>query len=253
MKNKFVIISTCYNVSDWVSINIETLKYQSYKNFIAVYSNDNSKDNTKQKIINHIDNDSRFFCIDTTNGGSQYKAFFSAIEYLENNNLISDEDIIVEIDGDDWLSSVFVLEYLKNIYNSQKYWMTYGQYQIYPSGNLGGHYNMEISDEVDKQNLHRYYPFPYSHLKTYKYHLYKKIDKKDLIDPRTNDYFKYAFDHGLCIPMVEMAGKSRIYRCDDILYVLNRSEELKNEGKLKTSEQKETENLIRKGKVYKKL
>lgn len=251
--NKFVVISTCHNVSDWISINLEITKYQSYKNFIAVYANDNSTDNTKEIINQYIKDDKRFFCIDTVNGGSQYKAYFSAIDFLSQSNLISDEDIIVEVDGDDWLSSVFVLDYLNQIYNSKNCWMTYGQYQLYPTGNLGGHSQMEILDNVDKDNLHRYNPFPYSHLKTYKYHLLKKVNRQDLIDPRTNDYFKYAFDHGLCIPMVEMAGKSRIYRCEDILYTLNRSQELKNEGKVKTNEQKETEFLIRKGKVYNRL
>lgn len=215
--------------------------------------NDKSTDNTKEVITKSINNDSRFYCIDTVNGGSQYKAYFEGIDFLEKFNLINDEDIIVEIDGDDWLSSVFILQYLNQIYNDPNIWMTYGQYQIYPTGNLGGHFNMEISNEIDRTNSHRNYPFPYSHLKTYKYNLLKKVNRNDLIDPRTGDYFKYAFDHGLCIPMVEMAGKSRIFRCDDILYVLNRSQELQNEGKMKMNEQKETEMLIRKGKVYTRL
>lgn len=251
--NKFVIISTCHNVADWVSVNIEILKYQSHKNFIGLYVNDKSTDNTKEVITKSINNDSRFYCIDTINGGSQYKAYFEGIDFLQNNNLIKDDDIIVEIDGDDWLSSVFILQYLNQIYNNPNIWMTYGQYQIYPTGNLGGHFNMEISNEIDRTNSHRNYAFPYSHLKTYKYNLLKKVNRNDLLDPRTGDYFKYAFDHGLCIPMVEMAGKSRIHRCDDILYVLNRSQELQNEGKVKMNEQKETESLIRKGKVYTRL
>ena len=50
-----------------------------------------------------------------------------------------------------------------------------------------------------------------------------------------------------------MAGKKHIYRTNDILYVLNRSENLQNEGKVRVEEQKATEQRIRQSKVYEKL
>ena len=65
--------------------------------------------------------------------------------------------------------------------------MTYGQYQMYPKGNLGGHYDMNIDPEIDRKNDYRKYPFPFSHLKTFKYWLFNKIDRKDFIDSTTND------------------------------------------------------------------
>ena len=176
-----------------------------------------------------------------------------AIEYLENNNQINDEDVIVEVDGDDWLSSTFVLEYLNQIYQNKSVWMTYGQYQIWPSGELGGHYNMKISDYVDTQNSYRSYPFPYSHLKTYKYWLFNKINRDDLIDFETNELFSAAWDHVLCIPMVEMAGKKHIQRCEDVLYILNRHDNLQNEGSTRTDYQKYVELKCRQKKPYNRI
>jgi len=249
-ENKFIIITTSYNINKWLPINIITLKLQSYKNWRCVIIDDHSDDGSYNTAINLTKDDIRFSVIKTPKKRSgQGVATITAIDFIKPNT----EDILIEVDGDDWLSSTFVLEYLNQIYQNTNIWMTYGQYQMYPTGNVGGHWNMEINDQVDNENKHRQVPFPYSHLKTYKYWLYNKIDNCDLIDPETNNIFRSAWDHALCIPMVEMAGKDHIYRCNDILYILNRSDELKNESKDRIEEQKATELRIRAGKVYSRL
>ena len=252
MDNRFIIITTCYNVSPYIEHNITVNKFQSHNNALLIYVDDQSKDDTYNTLKKLTEKDERFLVLQNPNNGSQSKAYLYALKYLEENNLIFPEDIIVEIDGDDWLSSTFVLEYLNEIYQNGEIWMTYGQYQIWPSGKLGGHHSMEIKNEVNKLNHHRKYPFPYSHLKTYKYWLFNKIDKKDLIDPTTNELYSAAWDHVLCLPMVEMAGKDHIHKCEDVLYILNRHEELQNEGRFRVNEQKEVEFRCRQGKVYNK-
>jgi len=253
MDNRFVIITTCYNVEPYIRMNIHMNRFQSYKNALFVYVDDNSKDTTYSTLTHLGFADDRFLAIKNKDNGSQGKAFMYALNYLESNNLIQDEDIIVEVDGDDWLSSSFVLQYLNEVYQNEHIWMTFGQYQMWPTAQLGGHFQADIHPEVDKQNLHRQYDFPYSHLKTYKYWLLNKIEREDLIDPATGEIFAAAWDHALCLPMVEMAGKDRIFRCPEVLYVLNRDQELQNEGRLRTEEQKQTEQRIREGRVYQKL
>jgi glycosyltransferase involved in cell wall biosynthesis len=253
MDNRFVIITTCYNVEPYIRMNIHMNRFQSYKNALFIYVDDNSKDTTYSTLTHLGFADDRFLVIKNKDNGSQGKAFMYALNYLESNNLIQDEDIIVEVDGDDWLSSSFVLQYLNEVYQNEHIWMTFGQYQMWPTAQLGGHFQADIHPEVDKQNLHRQYDFPYSHLKTYKYWLLNKIEREDLIDPATGEIFAAAWDHALCLPMVEMAGKDHIFRCPEVLYVLNRDQELQNEGKLRTAEQKQTEQRIREGKVYQRL
>lgn len=254
MKNKFIMIITVHNNSKWLDINFQMNKFQSYKNFECVYIDDQSSDNSFEKLNALCEDDSRFHVIKSSSNLGQYNAFFEGIDYLKSNKLIHDDDIIVDLDGDDWVSSVFVLEYLNSIYTENlNIWMTYGQYQIYPSGNVGGHYTMDIPDIVDTYNSYRSYQFPVSHLKTYKYHLLNKVNRRDLIDTNTGKYYRHAFDHALCIPMVEMAGKSRIHKCNDILYILNRSDELENEGKFHVHSQKNVESKIRQLTPYNRI
>lgn len=244
-QNKFIIISTVYNKSKWISFNINSIKQQSYNNFITIYGYDKSKDNTRDIIEQNIKDDSRFILYDVPVQHSQINNFYSCLKYLKENNLIDPEDIIVEVDGDDWLLHPFVLQYLNQIYQNDNIWMTYGQYIEYPSGQVGGHYYMQIDDTVDKNNNYRNAPFPYSHLKTYKTWLLDKVPQEDLINPETNQYWSITADFAMCMPMVEMAGKDRIYRVEEPIYVYNTADDADNESKSRLYEQKRVEQLIR--------
>jgi len=166
-------------------------------------------------------------------------------KHLKEMGQIEPDDIIVEIDGDDWLLHPFVLQYLNQVYQNDNIWMTYGQYIHYPSGELGGHYHLHLDDLVDAQNSYRSNTFPYSHLKTYKAFLLDKVTDEDLIDPVTGKYFNAAADFALCMPLVEMAGKSRIFRVDEPLYVYNVSSDLESETNNRVELQKEIEQRIR--------
>lgn len=252
-QNRFIVITPCYNVEPYVQQNVCMNKFQTYKNVLYVYIDDNSKDTTYSTLKNLTEGDSRFLILQNTKGGSQAKTYMFGVEYLEENDLIEEDDVIVEVDGDDWLSSVFAFEYLNAIYQKESVWMTYGQYQKYPTGEVGGHYHQEINQAIDNANLHRIYAFPYSHLKTYKYWLFNKIDRKDLIDPQTGEYYSAAWDHVLCFPMVEMAGKEHTFMSEDILYILNRSEDLNNESKTRLDYQKSVEAAVRNLSPYSKL
>ena len=81
-----------------------------------------------------------------------------------------------------------------------------------------------------------------SHLKTFKYHLFKKINRTDLLD-NNGKHFTMAGDLALMLPMLEMAAfKSKFI--SDILYVYNRSNPI-NEDKVKHSLQLKIEKYIR--------
>lgn len=242
---RFIIIITSYNKEKWIGFNVNSIKQQSYGNFVAIYGYDKSSDNTRQVIEANIQGDSRFILYDNPVQESQLSNYFSCIHYLKANGILQDEDVIVELDADDWLLHPFVLQHLNDIYQNNDIWMTYGQYITYPNGEFGSHFYMHLDDEIDKHNAYRQAPFPYSHLKTYKMHLLDKVPAESLIDPETNRYFNITADFALCMPMVEMAGKARIYRVENPIYVYNVSEDADNESARRLEEQKHKESVIR--------
>jgi glycosyltransferase involved in cell wall biosynthesis len=244
-ENKFIIISTVYNKSKWVRFNVNSIKQQSYTNYTAVYGYDKSTDDTLEHLTNSIDSDSNFVIFENPNPGCFLNCFMGTYNYLKETGQIQPDDIIVEIDGDDWLLHPFVLQYLNQVYQNDNIWMTYGQYIHYPSGELGGHYNLHLDDTVDKTNSYRHHVFPYSHLKTYKAFLVDNITDADIIDPATGKYFNAAADFALCMPLVEMSGKSRIFRIDQPMYVYNISNDLESETNNRVNLQKQVEQRIR--------
>lgn len=177
----------------------------------------------------------------------------STYRHLKETGLVHPDDIIVEIDGDDWLLHPFVLQYLDQVYMNQGVWMTYGQYVHYPAGDVGGHFHLHLDDNVDATNSYRNSIFPYSHLKTYKAFLLDRVADEDLIDPTTGEYFNAAADFALCMPLVEMAGKSRIFRVEEPLYVYNTSTDLESETNNRVDLQKQVEQRIRQIKPKQRL
>lgn len=256
---RFIVITTCFNVRPWIESNLRASAMQSHQSALFVYVDDGSTDGTFEELQRFAAaNDSRFMVLrsdDISQRGSQGKAFLYAWNYLNQKGYIQPEDVIVEVDGDDWLFDERSLAYVAELYQNphQVVWMTYGQYQKWPSGELGGHFNMSLVDLVDWDNDYRRHPFPFSHLKTYKAWLLNKVDQRDLIDPRTGEPFSAAWDHALCLPMVEMAGKARIARASHVLYSLNRSPLLNNEGSTRLEYQKGTEQIIRSKRKYSRL
>jgi glycosyltransferase involved in cell wall biosynthesis len=245
IQNRFIVVSTCYNKGKWVGFNINSVKQQSHSNFIAIYGYDKSPDNTLEYIKDNIKDDSRFILFENPNPGCFLKNFYGCINYLKDNNLVDDEDVIVEVDGDDWLMHPFVFDYLNQVYQNPDTWMTYGQYIEYPKGNVGGHYNLELDPLIDTNNSYRTNIFPYSHLKTYKFKLLDKVPQESLINPQTGEYFTAAADFALTMPMVEMAGLKRIHRIPEPVYVYNLSEDADNESIHNIQSQKFQEQLIR--------
>ena len=60
LKNKFIVITTCYNVSPYIEHNITINKFQSYENVLFVYINDNSNDETYNTLKTLTNDDKRF-------------------------------------------------------------------------------------------------------------------------------------------------------------------------------------------------
>lgn len=251
MGNKFIILTPAYKVGKWVEMYACMLKFQTYKNFEVYFVDDASPDNTVELLSKAVDGDSRFHIhVNEERIGSPLGNIIKGFD-LANPK---DEDIIVNIDGDDWLSSVFVLDYINSVYTmNPDYWLTYGTAQLYPQGNLIGHVNIPMPDSISDTNSYKKYPFITSHLRTYKAGLFKKIDRSDFIDKRTGKIYQEASDLALMFPMLEMAGKDKMIRIEDPTYILNRENAL-NEANVNLQKQKETEFAIRtQQKVYERL
>lgn len=241
----FKVVIPVYNAEKWVHLCLRSLKRQSYKNFQCYIVDDLSTDNTYKIASNEIKNDERFFLLKPSQKGYPLGSLNFA---LENAN-IEDEDVVVILDGDDWFYSEKTLQIVKEMYDKTGCYLTYGSYVEYPSKKRGK-FSREVPKHIVENKLYRRSEWMTSHMRTFKYKLWKSIDKNDLKD-ENGRFYKKAGDLASTFCMLELAG-NKISYINDILYVYNRDNPL-NEDKVNHTEQLLAENKIRNSKVYETL
>lgn len=220
MLNNFLIVVPTYNSEKFIRRCLDSILNQDYKNFDIVVVDDYSFDGTAD-IINAYEVVALF---NTEHLGSSIANIKKGIKYLPGG----DNDIIVIIDGDDYLENNHVLSYLNKVY-TPNIWLTYGQY-ISLSGkfknicqplNAVNTTNFEGERTTISLNSSTYRKsrlWVTSHLKTFRRFLWDKIKDDDLRN-MDGEYFKTCCDVCTMFPMVEMAGDEHIKYIDKILYV----------------------------------
>lgn len=248
-QNKFIIILPMYNVGEWIGLALHTLRLQTYSNFFCVLLDDASIDDTYSIAHQAIQGDKRFELIQNSiRTGSQLGNGLKCLDHCK----LDGEEIVIFHDGDDWLTSTYVLDYLDKIYSFYDCWMTYGNWINYPHQETGDHMLIPIPDEVDNRiDGYRSFPFIFTHLRTSKAFLWKALNREDLRDPSTGEFFNSASDVAVQLPFIEMCRKEKAYCINEPLLSLNRSN-VENVANSRLSEQKKNESYIRSLKPYTK-
>tara|TARA_R110002012_G_scaffold64648_3_gene169842 strand:- start:842 stop:2452 length:1611 start_codon:yes stop_codon:yes gene_type:complete len=233
MNNKFKIIIPSYNNESWAQVNIESILEQDYKNYEVLYIDDCSTDNTKKSVETLINNDTKWSIV--TNDSNMKRGYnISPVNPNIQNFIDNDEDILVFVDGDDWLAESTVLSQLNNFYNKHKCWMSYGGYVDYPEltfpGGPHGWQNTRYSQHVHDTNSYRKDWWRASHLRTFKWWLYKKINDNDLRYSKTNKYYFHAEDLASSFPCLEMCPTNKIGVHDFVTYVFNNTPSNRERG-----------------------
>ncbi len=222
--NKFKIVIPSYNNEKWLEPNLASIINQTYKNYDVLYIDDCSTDDTFE-TVKHIVSDLPNWKVVRNETNMRRGYNLSPYNPLIIDFMDSDEDILLFVDGDDWLYDDYVLENISKLYDQYKYWMTYGKFICYPSGDIGNPQNTPYPDEVHNQNAYRKDMWRASHLRTFKWHLYKKIKREDLIFTETGEFYFHAEDLATSFPCLEMCPKNKIGVVDFLTYVYNVSQE----------------------------
>ena len=108
-KNKFKIIIPSYNNEKWAEYNVASILNQTYDNYDVLYIDDCSKDNTYNIVIDIAHSLSNWTVVrnnvNKRRGHNVSPYNNDIIKFIDN-----DEDILVFIDGDDWLFEDETLE-----------------------------------------------------------------------------------------------------------------------------------------------
>jgi len=218
--NRFHIIVPTYNSERFIAQCLQSAISQDYSNYQVILVDDCSTDHTLEIAdkypINIIHN--------IVHSGSAVANLKKAVTEIK-----SPDDIIVCLDGDDYLYDNKVLSHLDSVYHPDV-WLTYGQ-NISLSGKLD-RISMPLTDihtwkwggsrtiSLHTWEYRTYGLWHTSHLRTFRKGLFDRVKDEDL---RYSDgeYFRTCCDVCVMYPMIEMAGDKHIFYVDKILYVYN--------------------------------
>ena len=241
----FRVITPFYNTEGFIGRTLYSLKRQLNNNFVCYMIDDCSTDKSATVAGLSTAGDERFKLIQNMDKKYALQNIAETIDSIED---IDDEDIIILLDGDDWLPSCSTLSHLENVYNTDGCLMTYGSYVYAPYGKKGVEPS-EYPQHVIDNNSFRSDQWRASHLRTFKYKLWKELHHDDL--KNENGYYKVAYDQAIMLPLLEMAAERAVY-IPEVMHVYNRINPL-NVDKTKQEEQFQTAQEVRAKKPYQRL
>lgn len=226
IKNKFRMIIPAYNCERWINRCLWSVIHQDYlqdeynENYSAVLINDRSTDHTLDVVYRTMQEcgDHKFnfrFFNRIKNVGA-----LENIIYGIDTICFDDEDIIILLDGDDSLFSYDVVSHLNNVYQDPNVLLTYGQYINESHKRPGNNKPLTVSTRDYRSIFSGPMYWCTSHLRTFKYKIWKRIQDVDFRDWRGN-YFSVSWDMAIMYPLIEMAGNHRIRYIDKIMYLYN--------------------------------
>ncbi len=244
-RNIFVVIPS-YNNKDWYQKNLDSVFMQKYPHYHIIYIDDCSSDGTGELVERYIKNHrkkKRISLIRNKERNFALANIYGAMQLCTDDNAIA-----IVLDGDDWLKHDHVFSLINKVYDKYKIWMTYGQYEKYPTGKIGD--SRQLPEDIITTNSYRKYRWVTSHLRTYYNWLFKRIKKEDLL--YKGNFFPAIGDTAVMFPLLEMAGKKSKF-IPDIIYVYNKATPLNDKKVVPIEILSELAHIVRQKTPYQPL
>jgi glycosyltransferase involved in cell wall biosynthesis len=217
--SKFVITITTYNAEKYIARAIITALLQTYEDYEIIVIDDCSTDNTWSEICRVLYSSPQKKKVRAIRKNRTRVGVLA--NHYQMAQMCQDDEIIVNLDGDDQLAHEGVLNVLDTVYSDSNVWMTYGSF-AYDKQSRNPDPNADprgICSPFPPDRHDRTYFFVCSHLRTYKKWLFDRIRIEDL--KKDGDFYQLAMDHALMFPMIEMSGSTHARYIHDILYFYN--------------------------------
>ena len=241
----FRVVVPVRNAEKWIGKCLQSVVKQREQGlgFDCTVIDDASSDGTWDEIQKVVAKDFRF---KTIQNNVRSGSLFNICRTISNQSNRQPADVIVIVDGDDWLVHEDVFRTLRNEYMKGA-WMTYGSWRD-TSGKLAwmGAYPARVA----REGLHRTVPWAGSHLKTFKRFLFDQV-QPDAFKNDAGEWFTIGGDVALMIPMLEMARQRAVF-IPEVLYTYN-LETPDNDHKVAPLSQVKVRDLVFSRKPYERL
>lgn len=207
------VLTTLYNSEQYIAQCIHSIQSQNHKIWHCYIMDDLSTDNSVSVAKSVIDD--RFTIIQNKEKLYQCGNYHEIIKQFE------DDDICIEVDGDDWLPDPEVFSRILKAHESA--WITWGSCIYF--GINGTHIVHQA--QGDPLTIRRTNWSPVG-CRSWRVFLWRKIRIEDLMD--NGQFWQVAGDLAFMYPMIEMSGK-RAKFLTDLNYCYNANNPLCNHFK----------------------
>jgi len=243
-QKQFVFVVPSYKNKEWYKRHLDSIFSQTYDHYRVIYIDDASLDGTGMRVKEYCQKKGQAHRVEVIINEQNRGALANIFKAVGS---CSPHEIIVNLDGDDWLAHREVLAQLSQAYADPEVWLTYGQFIYYPSYKPG--FGEEIPSDVIEQNIFRSSSQGTTALRTFYAGLFHQIEKEDLM--YKGDFFRAGYDLVIMFPMLEMAGRHSRF-IPEISYVYNIHTPI-NDHKVNADEQADVDHYLRQKEKYRPL
>jgi glycosyltransferase involved in cell wall biosynthesis len=218
-----VIVPT-YNCMPFLPTCLGSLASQTYPDFDVVVIDDASTDPRQAPYIER-------FCAERAEHG--WRAILNGDTNLEAAQNIwhahrfldpDPDDIIVELDGDDWLAHDQVLAHIAEAYENPAVWLTYGSYEYWPNPDHWVNPALPYPPKVIADRSYRTAPVLFNHPETWRAFMWERLNEWELKDD-AGRWIRRTWDYAAMMPLLELAGPHWRH-LPEVLYTYNHSNQL---------------------------
>lgn len=236
-QHRIVIISPVWNAESYIKRHILSVASQDYDNYLHVIINDASTDRTLEiatQTVNSLPVDIAKKIIIKSNAAN-LGAIYNQLTAVDAH--VQPTDIVMLLDGDDWLVPNNTLFHYYNDLYHQGYEFTYGS--MWSAADQIPLVAQEYPQEIRNLRAYRAHRFnwgiPYTHLRTCVGWLFSGLDRSVFLDD-TGEWMRAGADNPLFYELIQQANPARIYCNREIVCVYNDQNPL-NDYKVRAAEQ----------------
>lgn len=206
------VIVNCGPCEEWIGHCLSSLRSQSWRDWEAFVNVDPCGDRTYQEAIAGSRGDPR---ISIVANEQRHYSMRNLVDGIARSNA-APEDVIVILDGDDWLLHDDSLRIIARAYAQDGCWLTYGSW-VSNMKETPGCWPGYPDDAYNFRAL----PWLGTAVRTWKKWLWDQIDPADFRD-RRGELFRVVEDVAAMFPMMEMSTIRRIRHIAEPLLFYNR-------------------------------
>jgi glycosyltransferase involved in cell wall biosynthesis len=212
----FKIIINCGPCEDFIGACLGSVKDQTWADWQAFVTIDACGDDSYRRAVGAAGGDPR---IHIQKNETRRYSMYNLIHAIQRSNA-EPEDVIANLDGDDWFSDDDALRKIAAVYDRQDCWMTYGSWLSNverSGGGRDGRWPAYPDGDIDFRR-HR---FLGTAPRTWKKWLWDYLEDADLRSD-SGDYVRVSEDQMVMIPLLEMCGQERAGHIADPIMTYNK-------------------------------